>query len=131
MGRISLYNLKTNSVNDLLVAEKGYTFFQLRFSADYSKIAFIEHSDNDEFLSILDGGEKKRLIQIPTTFPPVYFSFNPIQFSYDGKFIAFSKQVFQDDTGTSWKEYLYVIDISNGALQKIDEGFNPSWNPQL
>jgi hypothetical protein len=112
-----------------LTAEEGYTFFQLKYSNDYSKIALIEHSDNDEYLSVLENGVKKRIVRIPKSSPNIYFSFNPMQFSPDGKYIAYSKQVCNTGQWISWTEYLQVVNIATGEVKAIDQGLNPSWNP--
>jgi len=127
---IATYGIRTRSLNILLAAEEGYTFFQMKYSKDFSKIAFVEHSSNDEYLSVLENGVKKRLVRIPASTPPVNFSYEPMQFSPDGRYIAFSKQVFQAGSWVSWAEYLYAVDVTSGAVQSIDEGFYPSWNPR-
>lgn len=128
-NKVATYNIITNHVDSLLTAEEGYTFFQLKYSNDYSKIALIEHSDKDEYLSILENGVKKRIVRIPKSSPNIYFSFNPMQFSPDGKYIAYSKQVYNTGQWISWTEYLQVVNIATGEVQAIDQGFNPSWNP--
>jgi hypothetical protein len=130
VSALGKYSVRTRSLSVLLTAEVGYTIFQAEYSKDCSKIAFVEHSINDEYLSILDNGLRRRLVQIPTNSPPVSFSFIPAQFSYDGKYIAFSKQVFNSGPGISWKNELYAVNISTGTFDSIDVGHSPSWNPK-
>jgi len=127
---VGTYSIRTKSLAILLTAEGGYTFFQLKYSKDYSKIALIEHSDKDEYLSILQNGVKKRLLQIPASSPPVRFSYIPMQFSADGRYVAFSKQVYNSGQWISWRDDLYAVDINTDILYYIDEGRAPSWNPQ-
>lgn len=127
---IGEYNVETKRLKAIVVADTGYTLFLQKYSRDFSKVVFIEHSSNDEYLSVLGNGVKKRLVRIPASTPPVYFSYNPMQFSPDGRYVAFSKQVFQGGPWVSWIEYLYAVDVTSGAVQSIDEGFYPSWNPR-
>ncbi len=128
---IATYSLITRSVNILLTAEQDYTFFQMKYSMDFSKIAFIEHSSNDEYLSIFENGNKKRLVQIPASSPPVYFSYEPMAFSPDGKYIAFSKQIFHSDQWVSFSTPLFIVNVNDGTVHQLeDEAHGPSWNPQ-
>jgi len=127
---IATYNVETKQFNQLVTAEEGYVLYLQKYSNDFSKIAFVEGSSNDEYLSVLENGVKRRLVRIPATTPPVHFSFEPMQFSPDGKYNAFSKQVFQSGQWVSWTEYLYAVDVATGNVQYIDEGFYPSWNPR-
>jgi hypothetical protein len=125
---VATYSIKTCSLNILLTAEVGYGFMQLRYSSNYSKIALIEHGDNNEYLSILENGVKGRLVRIPANFPPVCFSYEPMQFSPDDKYIAYDKQVFGSGAWVNFREYLYVVDVSNGNTQYIDEGIGVAWS---
>jgi Tol biopolymer transport system component len=129
---IATYNLNSKKVNILLANEKGYAFGQLKYSRDYTKIAFIEIETasgkyNEEYLSILENGEKRRLVKLTGD---EWFDYNPIQFSYDGRYIAYSKNIYQSGQWISWNSYLYVVDASSGTLQYIDEGVCASWNPK-
>jgi len=128
---IALYNINTKNVNILLASEKGYAFGQLRYSRDFSKIAFVEIETaskkyDEEYLSVLENGKKRRLVKLTGD---EWFDYNPMQFSYDGRYIAFSKNIYQSGQWVSWKSYLYVVDASNGTLHYIDEGISASWNP--
>jgi Tol biopolymer transport system component len=128
---IATYSIKTKSTTVLLTSEQGYAFFQARYSHDFSKIAFVEHSNNDEYLSVLENGVRKRLLRIPASTPPVYFSYNPMQFSPDGKYIAFSEQIFHTGRWVLFSTPLFIVDVTNLNLWQLeDEAHGPSWNPQ-
>ena len=128
---IATYGITTRNVNILLTAEQDYTFFQVKYAMDFSKIAFIEHSSNDEYLSIFENGNKKRLVRIPASSPPVYFSYDPIAFSPDGKYIAFSKQIFHSGQWVTFSTPLLIVNVDDGTVHQLeDEAHGPSWNPQ-
>lgn len=128
---IGTYSIRTKNLVVLLTAEEGYTFSHLKYSKDYSKIALIEHSDKDEYLSVLENGVKKRLVRIPASSPPVYFSYQPMEFSPDGRYIAFSEQIFHSGQWVSFSTPLFIVDILDGALRQLDdEAHCPSWNPR-
>ena len=124
---IATFSVQTKQLNAVLKAEEGYTLYFQRYSRDFSAIAFIEHSNQDEYLSIVKAGAKKRLVRIPASAPAVTFSYNGMAFSPDGRYIAFSEVVYGSGVWVSWTEYLYVVDVSSGALYFVDKGFHPSW----
>jgi Tol biopolymer transport system component len=130
LSTISTYCLATKSTSIILTAEQGFQFFQVKYSNDYSKIAMVEHSDNDEYLSVLENGIKKRLVHIPKHSPAICFSYQPMEFSPDGQYIAYSKQVFNNSQLYSWTEYLQVVNITTGEVNDIGQGLYPSWNPK-
>jgi hypothetical protein len=126
---IAKYNVETKQLNVLLTADEGYILGGQRYSKDFSKIIFNEintNGYNEEYLSILENGAKRRLIRLPGQVGGEWFDYNPMRFSPDGKYVAFSKNV---GTVLAWISYLYVVDVTTGALQYIDMGFAPSWNP--
>ncbi len=129
---IATYNVNSKNVNILLTGENGYAFGQLKYSEDFSKIAFIEIETaskkyDEEYLSVLENGGKRRLVKLTGE---EWFDYNPMQYSYNGQYITFSKNIYQSGQWVSWKSYLYVVDVSIGTLQFIDEGISASWNPQ-
>jgi Tol biopolymer transport system component len=124
---IATFNVQTKQLTAILKADEGYEVYLQRYSKDFSTIAFIEHSSKDEFLSVVSGGVKKRLVRIPASTPAVSFSYNGMAFSPDGKYIAFSELVYGSGVWLSLTEYLYVVDVSSGALYFVDKGFYPSW----
>jgi Tol biopolymer transport system component len=128
---IAAYGVSAKSLNVLLTAEDGYTFFQMKYSKDFAKIVVVEHdSSNDEYLSVLENGEKKRLMKIPASNPHINFSYQPMEFSPDGKYIAFSEQIWHSDQWVSFSTPLFVINTAGGSPYKIeDEAHGPSWNP--
>lgn len=131
-NEIVTYNIKTRILNIMLTSSEGH-INQIKYSKDFSKIALVEAiSGDEEYLSILENGEKKRLVQLDThstgsyeTFNYETFSYNPMQFSSDGRYLAFSQIIW----GTSLIERLFIVDVTNGDLQFIDSGHHPSWNP--
>lgn len=132
MQTIATYSIITRSVHILLTAEQGYTFFQMKYSMDFSKIVFIEHSSNDEYLSVFENGNNRRLVRIPASSPVVYFSYEPMEFSPDGKYIAFSEQIFHSGQWISFSTPLLIVNVSDGIVHRLeDEAHYPSWNPQL
>ena len=132
LASIALFNIKTNNLDILYTAEEGDILSQLKFSNDYSKIALIEIKANQEnYLSVLENSEKKRFVKtVGSMVSGEWLDFNPMQFSPDNKYIAFSKNISGNGSGISWKSYLYVVDITTGELNNIDDGYNPSWNPR-
>ncbi len=130
LGVIGAYSIKTRTVRALLNSESGYQFFQLVYSPDCSAIAVVEHSNEGEYLSVLQAGVKRRLVHIPGTITNVgeCFSFNPMQFSPDGRYLAYSKMVFGSGQWVNWTDHLYVAEVSTGEERRIDKGYYPSWN---
>jgi WD40 repeat protein len=124
---VATFNVQTKQLNAVLKAEEGYILYFQRFSRDFSAIAVIEHSGKDEYLSLVKNGVKKRLVRLPASTPPVTFSYNGISFSTDGNYIAFSELVYDSSGWESWTQYLYVVDVSSGALYFVDKGSHPSW----
>ncbi len=128
---VATFNVNSKSLNILLNGEQGYNIYQVKYSNDYSKIGFIEHSNNDEYLSVLENGEKKRLVRIASSNPPVFFSYTPIEFSPDGRYIAFSKEIFHSGNWVSFSTPLLIVDINTGIVHLLeDEAHGPSWNPR-
>ena len=130
---IGTYSIRSRTVRVLLTSESGYEFFQLVYAPDCSAIALIEHSDDREYLSVLQGGVKRRLVHIPGTITTVgeCFSFNPMRFSPDGNYIAYSKMVFGSGQWINWKDVLFVVPVSLGEEIRIDDGNQPSWNSRM
>ncbi len=128
---IGAFSIRTQTARVLLESEPGYKFHQLVFSEDCEAIALIEHSDKDEYLSILKGGIKTRLVHIATKTETAYetFSFNPMRFSPDGRYLAFSKIVWHRSEWVSFTDHLYVVDTGTGIANYIGTGHHPSWRP--
>lgn len=125
LSEIGLYNIRTNNFKPLIKSDRTSSFAQYTFSNDYTKIAFVTRTnDGQRYLSIYKEVIIKRLLTISGN---EWFDWNPMQFSPDDKYIAFSKNVFGGGPYLNWKSYLYVIDVSNGVSQIIDEGIWPSW----
>lgn len=127
LNRIATYNVHSRTITDLLTAPKGYDFFQIGYSADCAHVYFVEHSEAEEYLSVLEAGGAKRLVRIPKANPHVAFSFNPFQFSPDGKYLAYSKQVWEYGPYVVFRDYLYTVEIANGIDRFVDAGWDPSW----
>jgi len=127
VDRIATYNVTTKNIRDLYLADAGYHFNQIIYSEGGQQIAAVEHSDLDEWLSVVAGGAEKRLVRIPQSDPIVHFSFEPIRFSPDGSKISFSEEQFNVGPYATWTQVLYVVDVSSGIIRRIDIGWNPSW----
>jgi hypothetical protein len=127
---IATYNVKTLNSTNLLSPPLGYSFTQLRYSTDCQKIALIEHSEQDEYLSILSNGTKERLVRIPKSEPWRFFSYEPITFSLDDRLIAYSDMVFGNGQYVNFVQHLYTVDILTKVQQLIDVGWYPSWSPR-
>lgn len=49
----------------------------------------------------------------------------------DGKYIAFSKQIFHSGQWVTFSTPLFIVNVDNGAVHQLeDEAHGPSWNPQ-
>jgi Tol biopolymer transport system component len=127
---IATYSILTHLSNQLCSALPGYTFYQTHYSTDGSMIAFIEHGESDEYLSILKNGSKERLVCIPTGDTIAYFSYEPLCFSRDGRFIAYSDMVFGTGQYVNFTQHLYVVEIATKSKRLIDVGWHPSWSPR-
>ncbi len=127
---IATYNIETKQLKFILGAEPGFWVNMQRYSKDYSKIVFLEVDTTTyelQYLSVFSNGEKKRLVKV--TGLKEDFDWNPMEFSYDGKYVAFGKVVYGSGPWLSWTTYLYVVDTETGTLQFIDRGHSPSWKP--
>ena len=128
---IATLNVETKQLTPIVTAEDDYVLYFEKYSKNFSKIAFIEYSNNDEYLSVLENGNKKRLQRITASNPPVHFSHVPMEFSPDGKYIAFSKQIFHSGQWVTFSTPLFIVNVDNGAVHQLeDEAHGPSWNPQ-
>ncbi len=128
---ISLFNINTKEYKGVYTEETGFTVFQVLFSNNYSKIAFVEHSDNIEYLSILENNKKKRLVEIPLTTKLVLFSYEHMAFSPDNNYLAFSIIKYETGTYVSFTNHLYIVDITTGKQYSLGQGHCPSWNPSM
>lgn len=127
ISEIGLYSIRTNSFSPLIKLDRTSSSGGYTFSNDYTKIAFVEQAKNEHrYLSVYKDGIIKRLL---TVSGKEWFDWNPMHFSSDGKYLAFSTNVFGNVPYLNWTSYLYVVDISTGALQYIDAGIWPSWRP--
>ncbi len=128
--QIATYGVAGRNLNILLTGEEGCTFFQMRYSNDFSKIVVVEHDSSDEYLSIIKEGTKKRIMRIAKSSPPANFSYEPMAFSPDDKYIAFSEQIWRTGQWISFSTPLFVIGSDGGTPYKFeDEAHGPSWNP--
>ncbi len=124
-------NAETKQTSIVIIADTGYQLAGQRFSKDYSMIVFNELGANDEYLSVLQSGVKKRLIRILFSSPPIHFSSVPMEFSPDSKYIAFSEEIYHSGQWVSFSTPLFLIDVTNAIVWKLDdEAHGPSWNPQ-
>ncbi|MFH1198089.1 MAG: hypothetical protein V1720_20475 [bacterium] len=127
---IAEYSISSKQLNLLIKSEDGYQNVLQRYSKDYKNICFIEQNIktyDEEYLSIYENGEKRRLVKLTGK---EWFDYNPMEFSPDGRYIAFSKNVYRDLLFVYWDPYLHAVDISTGELYYIDEGIAPSWRPR-
>lgn len=128
---ITVFNVNTKEQRNLYIEPVGTGIYRTKFSRDYSKIVFLEDGKEEDFLSILESGICKRLVSSPGNMSTESFSYMPIEFSPDNKYIAFSKTIFLDGPGIVWVENLFAVDITDGKLYFIDKpAYGPSWNPQ-
>jgi len=134
LDRIATYNVATKIVTDLWTADHHCELYQVNWSNDFSKIAFIEFdnivNDSKYYLSVLINGKRKVLIQIPYSDSHLSFSWYPTKFSPDGSYIAYDELVFGSGQWVNFLQYLYVVDANTGDMQFVDKGFGVSWNPQ-
>jgi FlgD Ig-like domain/WD40-like Beta Propeller Repeat len=131
VSTVATYNIKTKNLNILIRAEQAYTFSTVKYSKDFSKIALDEYGRNEEYLSVLENGIKTRLVKFTGT-DREWLDYNPMQFSPDGQYIAFTKNVTQQGPWYWWLSYLYTVNVTTGALRYIDyEGVAPTWNPNV
>lgn len=133
---IASFNLKTRKLTTIISPEEGYNLIFKNFSKDYSKFAFLGNkaeTDDKEFLAVCENGVVKKLVELDTHSNGNHetFSHNPLQFSPDGRYIAFSRIIWGDSGGwVTQSESLYIVDITNSNTQLIDTGMNPSWKSQ-
>ena len=100
---------------------------QAVYSPDRKKIAVVEQSPQDQFLSIIDNGTKTRLLRLSTSSTNIYFSFEPMRFSPDGRYIAFAELNYGTGPLISLDSFLYTIAVADGATHLVDSGHYPSW----
>lgn len=132
---ISTYNINTQYDSVVLAEEKGYSFFQAKWSKDYSQIVLTEHdtSSNDEYLSVFQGGGKRRLVYISGAIVDSIwnqFSWYSPRFSPDDRYIAFNIEIFKLGDWVNFLQDLYVADVNTGDAKRVDGGFDASWDPQ-
>ena len=130
---IASFNLKTRKLATIISPEEGYNLNFKSYSKDYSKFAFLGNkaeTDDKEFLAECENGVVKKLVELDTHSNGNHetFSYNPLQFSPDGKYISFSRIIWGSSEGwITQYESLYIVDTTNGNTQFIDTGMNPSW----
>ena len=126
---IATFNADTKAIVPLLTTADVFSFALQRYSPDHSKVVFVEQNVTDQYLSILEGGTKRRLVHIQPSSPPVYFTSDPMQFSPDGRYVTFSEAVFNSGQWVSFSLHLYVVDTYTRGLQQIGDGTYASWKP--
>jgi WD40 repeat protein len=126
---IATFKIETGQLSVLLASDNGYTLSLQRYSPDHTKIVFVESGNAVDYISVLDQGIKRRLVSLVKADPPVRFSYAPMQFSSNSKYVAFTEMVFQNSQTVSWIDELYVVDIVTRGLQHVGEGVAPSWSP--
>ena len=131
INMIALYNINTKNMRNIYVEPAGIRIFRSKYSNDFSKIAFLE-DDKEDYLAVLENGVRKRLVSSIGDVITERFSYMPMEFSPDDKFIAFSKRIYNSGGQyISWTEYLFAVNIISGALYFIDKpAYGPSWNPK-
>jgi Tol biopolymer transport system component len=54
-----------------------------------------------------------------------------MEFSPDGRYIAFSKQIFHTGQWVSFSTPLFIVNVDDGTVHQLEEeAHGPSWNPQ-
>ncbi len=102
----------------------------VRYSLDRSKTVFVESNDRGSYLSVLADGVKTRLASLVNA-SRTYFSSDPMQFSPDSRYIAFSMVNLGSSGGwVCYNSDVFVIDITTRGLQHIDQGTSPCWKPR-
>lgn len=130
------FNVNTKQMEVILTPEEGYDLGFQRYSKDYSKIVFSESGYGGGeilgyYLSVYENGIKKRLLKFTGGTANEWLDYRPLQFSPDGKYVAFSINVTQEGPWFWWISYLHVIDIKTKELYYVDVGIDPKWNPVL
>lgn len=135
---IKSYNLDTKEINIVLSGDSLYCFPRAKWSPDFYNILFMEgretyaDSSYDQYLSILEDGEPRRLLRIGLYDNPdgwSYFNWEDPIFSPDGEYIAYGTLLVDGDYWVTLNRDLYYINISSGEIQYIDACTNYSWNP--
>ena len=138
---IAKYNIDQRELDTIIVSDSGSKCYRPKYSNDFKKIAFqqVHWADTINYtneISLLDVQTSK--ISILLEFPDKdesgknqYFDSNPMTFSPDNKYLAFSKNVLQNepDEIVWWISYLNVIEIDTKNITYIDTGILPKWNP--
>jgi len=139
---IAKYNIDQRELDTIIVSDSGWKCYRPKYSNDSKKIAFqqVHWADTINYtneISLLDVQTSK--ISILLEFPDKdesgkhqYFDSHPMIFSTDDKYLAFSKNVLQNepDEMVWWISYLNVVEIDTKYITYIDTGISPKWNPK-
>jgi Tol biopolymer transport system component len=130
--RVATYNIQTRSLIDLLRSERGVDFAQVGYSPDFSKIVVVEQVKTGNYLSILENGIKHRLVYLPETISEGFQTFYWVspEFSPDSKYLVYVKVIYAGGEWIALHDYIYVVELTSGNSQYIDQGFGVSWNPK-
>lgn len=122
------YNVDTKKLDTIAVADTGWYYSHPRYSSNYTKIAVlkINYIENIGKLCILENGTETDLVTI-NNYGEEMFSFYPLSFSPDDKYLAYSKSTYVGDGG--WYNYLHVIELATKKITFIDIGAGAKWNP--
>ncbi|MDP4197152.1 MAG: hypothetical protein Q8940_19035, partial [Bacteroidota bacterium] len=58
-----------------------------------------------------------------------WLDFKPPVFSPNDKYLAYVKNTNQPGPRFTWESSLYIMELSTGKSQYIDEANDPQWNP--
>jgi len=130
---IAEYNVQTQKLDTLSVADSGWVYLLPQYSNDYAKIAFIERNYDKDIsnMVIIENGVKKDLVTLTDEDEWIYNS--PIVFSPYDNYLAYSKNINQEGYLVWWKSYLYIVNIETKKIKFIDgeSAVDPVWNPLL
>jgi hypothetical protein len=128
LQRIGAFNVATRVTRELVTAEKNFDIWQCCFSRDHSMIAFVEHGPQNSYVSVLKNSERRRIYRLPGGYSNTFISWERIEFSPEGKYLAFIKSVFEN--GDPSESYLYIVNIETDETTCIPNTYQVSWRPE-
>ncbi|NWF91014.1 MAG: PD40 domain-containing protein [Ignavibacteriaceae bacterium] len=126
---IAKYSFDNNQMDTVLFNETNRVYYNPKFSNDFSTVAFVEiiYNSSITHISKIKNCVKEDLVTLSSS--NEWIDFSPLAFSYDDKYLTYSKNIDIQGTHVTWDSYIYAFNLETKREHLIDSGINAKWKP--